>query len=371
MYTDKNAPDDACITLNSILLCDGCGGIIYPTTSGQERSAYGPMCAEILSRQHTKISKDEYDLVAKCILDGELTILDTSTLLRLCFNSYDSYENGSMNVSLKYQIDSQKHNELLDSMRNYSKENGLKHNRDVELRYNLFDGARFIREPTGGILEAGPHFELEYKTNNFNRYELSYEKMHIVALGDRFWYEPSTYNMTTYRPVNQHKELNNKVLTSEINNMHHHLAGEIVAGVGRILSPGIDTVTISTSSAFALDMGQAARWSGTGSAVLISLFDISESATQYKEFAKWEDGFRDFEDCTYLTKTLDMNFSATTFSDPEIPAVYQMSKNEWTDSRISELNSIDGINIDDGYISKALSDHEVVSTLMIKIQNAP
>ena len=33
--------------------------------------------------------------------------------------------------------------------------------------------------------------------------------------------------------------------THPVDGVHHYLAGEIVAGVGRVLSPGIDTVTIN------------------------------------------------------------------------------------------------------------------------------
>lgn len=364
IYTDRNAADDACITLKSILLCEGCGGIIYPITSGQERSIFGHQCAEILSRKSADISNGDYDNIAKCILENMLTSTDIVTLLRLCFMQYDTCEGSYSNVIYQYHIDQIKIDGLLDSMRKYIKENGLKYDRDVMNRYYLFEGVRFIREPAGGMLEAGPHFELEYKTDDFERYVLYYERMHIVALGDRHWYEHTSYNMTTYRPVNRHKG-EKEVVINEISNLHARLTNDIVDGIGRIVVPGIKTATISTATAFAMDIGQTARWTGTGSNLLLSMIDVSDDVAQYKEFTKWKDGYVKWEDCTYLAETIDLNLSVTTFSDSEVASVYRISENEYTNDRISELNSLsklkdNGLYIDEYYIFRLYCDHDEV-----------
>ena len=175
MEAEPNAANDACVTLNSILLCKSCGGIIYPVTDGQMSGSIS-LFISTLRLPFDKIDDAQYKALARFYLVNLLNSLEgTETFIGYCFDhdnriwqDYFAVYGTSADV---WKANEKKFEKLLFFMREHlaederiRREHGTDppENLDLRHRYLLFDMASKLEKPTSGIGEGRPDISITY-----------------------------------------------------------------------------------------------------------------------------------------------------------------------------------------------------------------
>ncbi|MDR0491726.1 MAG: hypothetical protein LBH28_10835, partial [Oscillospiraceae bacterium] len=240
MHSKIGQTSGAGITVDSILLCTGYGGIIHPKTSGQSPVYSKNMWQLALSLPADQISQEAYEKLARLFLftlgNGE-----RATFISLCFDFKERVENtfltrlGGVSIECAdvWSANQEKFNQLISNMGVLAAEDEYR-NLNLLHRYLLFDSAQYIQRPTSEIGASGPAMSISYQPTPFPSYILDYKEYYIDDYTEPFInstvFTIRSYNATVYRPSNGDNlmELHSVLQTQKINELSASPYGGVV-----------------------------------------------------------------------------------------------------------------------------------------------
>ena len=223
-YTDKNAAEDASLTVNSFLLCSGHGGIIYPNTSGQQPVINKQMVFEwVLSLPYDPALDGAYKELAELFL-YDLDCDEMAIFIGRCFD-FDArfpYMLNRIAVADRWKPNEDKFNKLLGHMLVCAAEDyyASKSPEDMEKLLDilhkilLFDSAQYIKDPVSEIGASRPHILISNQTEFYQPIGTNGEKHEYNMISYVLDYRKYTFHdvsrstsivpqkITAYHPAN-------------------------------------------------------------------------------------------------------------------------------------------------------------------------
>ena len=179
MHINRGAGKDEIVTMNSILLCKGYGGIIHPKNDGQINSRNLMLQVEwALSLPKDEILDDgAYTELARIFL-YELDEHDMATFISRCFYYLRTVPKkpGTSHTADVWRLNEERYEQILFAMSELVGKYDLQDRKSIPFlnlqhRYSLFDFIQYIqytREPASEVGASGPYISINQEITDSN-----------------------------------------------------------------------------------------------------------------------------------------------------------------------------------------------------------